>query len=223
MKANDSIPSFTPFEPATEASKMQKVGTQVSRKQKSLQRKQVTLSNTALSDDGAVYARVTKHLGNRSFLITIYDEQNNRHLTDIKAKVLSKRAPKIAVPSVVNVTLAEDDDPEEKNPHQSWATKSWEIITPLDEKSVKQLKKEGRISEILSSSAEISAETVKEVDRRLKAGLSSGMDMVDVGIEFDYEEEEKPEETTVDKKDKVSKHKARVLKTEDDEVDVDAI
>lgn len=203
---------------------MQKTGTQITRKQKSLQRKQVLLSSTAVSDDTAVYARVTKHLGNRSFLITIYDEKNKRHLTDVKAKVLSKRAPRITVPSVVNVTLAEDDDPEDKNPESTWATKNWEIIVPLDDKAVKQLKKEGRISEVLASTADISTENIKNVDSMAKKGLgSTAMDTLDFGIEFEREEDEEPEVKNTDKREKVSKHKERVLKTEDDDVDIDAI
>jgi hypothetical protein len=202
---------------------MQKTGTQVTRKQKSLQRKQTHLSNTAVSDDKAVYARVTKHLGNRSFLITIYDEKNNRHLTDVKAKVLSKRAPRITVPSVVNVTLAEDPDPEESNVEFKWGTKNWEIIVPLDEKMIKQLKREGRISEVLASTADISADTIKNVDVMTKKGLSAFGDL-DFGIEFEREEDDAEEELkNTDKKDKVSKHKERVLKTEDADIDIDAI
>lgn len=196
----------------------------MSRKQKSLQRKQITFSTTALSDETAIYARATKHLGNRSFLITIYDQKNNRHLTDIKARVPSKRAPKILIPSVVNVALAEDDDPEDENPEQSWASKTWEILTPLDEKSVKQLKKDGRISDILASTAEISTETIKNVDSMTKKGLgSTALDYLDDGIEFDREEEEKELEANTDKRDKVSKHKARVLRPDTDDVNIDAI
>ncbi len=203
---------------------MQKVGTQMSRKQKSLQRKQINLSNNALGDETAVYARVTKHQGNRSFLITIFDQKNNRHLTDIKAKVLSKRAPKITIPSVVNVALAEDDDPGDTNPEQSWGSKTWEILTPLDEKSIKQLKKEGRISDILASTAEISADTIKNADKMAKMGLgSSAFDALDGGIEFDREEEESELQSNTDKRDKVSKHKERVLRTEDDDINIDAI
>lgn len=202
---------------------MQKTGTQVTRKQKSLQRKQTHLSNTAVSDDKAVYARVTKHLGNRSFLITIYDEKNNRHLTDVKAKVLSKRAPRITVPSVVNVTLAEDPDPEESNVEFKWGTKNWEIIVPLDEKMIKQLKREGRISEVLASTADISADTIKNVDVMTKKGLSAFGDL-EFGIEFEREEDDAEEELkNTDKKDKISKHKERVLKTEDADIDIDAI
>jgi hypothetical protein len=203
---------------------MQKVGTQMSRKQKSLQRKQITLSTNALSDETAVYARVTKHQGNRSFLITIYDQKNNRHLTDVKARVPSKRAPKITIPSVVNVALPEDNDPDDSFPEHSWGSKTWEILTPLDEKAVKQLKKEGRISEILASTAEISIDTIKNVDSMTKKGLgSTALNDLDFGIEFEREEEEKEPETNTDKRDKVSKHKARVLRTEDDEVNIDAI
>jgi hypothetical protein len=203
---------------------MQKVGTQMSRKQKSLQRKQITLSTNALGDETAIYARVTKHQGNRSFLITIFDQKNNRHLTDVKARVPSKRAPKITIPSVVNVALAEDDDPADKHPEQSWASKTWEILTPLDEKSVKQLKKEGRISEIIASNAEISSDTIKNVDSLKKKGLgSSAMDDLDFGIEFEREGDDEEVETNTDKRDKISKHKERVLRAEDDEVDVDAI
>jgi hypothetical protein len=203
---------------------MQKVGTQMSRKQKSLQRKQITLSTNALGDETAIYARVTKHQGNRSFLITIFDQKNNRHLTDVKARVPSKRAPKITIPSVVNVALAEDDDPADKHPEQSWASKTWEILTPLDEKSVKQLKKDGRISEIIASNAEISSDTIKNVDSLKKKGLgSSAMDDLDFGIEFEREGDDEEVETNTDKRDKVSKHKERVLRTEDDEVDIDAI
>lgn len=195
----------------------------MNRKQKSLQRKQVLLSNTAISDDTAVYARVTKHLGNRSFLITVYDEKNKRHFTDVKAKVLSKRAPRISVPSVVNVTLAEDPDPEEKE--SQWGNKSWEILVPLDDKAVKQLKKEGRISEVLASSADISTDNIKNVDAMAKKGLgSSALDNLDFGIEFEREEDDADTELkNTDKRDKVSKHKERVLKTEDAEVDIDAI
>jgi hypothetical protein len=203
---------------------MQKTGTQVSRKQKSLLRKQIHLSNAAVSDDTAVYARVTKHLGNRSFLITIYDEKNNRHLTDVKAKVLSKRAPRITVPSVVNVTLAEDPDPEDSIAESKWGTKSWEILVPLDEKTVKQLKKDGRISEVLASTADISTDTIKNVDSMTKKGFGSvALDDLDFGIEFEREEEPEEDVKNTDKKDKVGKHKARVLKTEDADVDIDAI
>jgi hypothetical protein len=203
---------------------MQKTGTQVSKKQKSLQRKQTRLSSTAVSDETAVYARVTKHLGNRSFLITIYDEKNNRHLTDIKAKVLSKRAPRISVPSVVNVTLAEDPDPEDSNAESKWGNKSWEIIVPLDEKAVKQLKKEGRISEVLAASAEISSDTIKNVDLMAQKGFAStALADIDLGFEFDREAEEEPEVANTDKREKVGKHKVRVLKTEDADVDIDAI
>lgn len=203
---------------------MQKTGTQITKKQKSLQRKQIHLTSTAVSDETAVYARVTKHLGNRSFLVTLYDEKNNRHFTDVKAKLLSKRAPRITVPSVVNVTLAEDPDPEEKNSESKWGEKNWEIIVPLDEKSVRQLKKEGRISEILASTADISSDTIKNVDAMTKKGLgSNALDGVDFGIEFEREEEEEPEIKNTDKREKVSKHKERVLKTEDADVDIDAI
>jgi hypothetical protein len=203
---------------------MQKTGTQVSRKQKSLQRKQTLLSSAAVSDDTAVYARVTRHLGNRSFLITVYDEKNNRHLTDVKAKVLSKRAPRITVPSVVNVTLAEEMDPDDSNAESKWGTKNWEIIVPLDEKTVKQLKKEGRISEVLASSADISSETIKNVDIMTKKGLgANALDDLEFGIEFERAEDDAEEVKNTDKKEKVSKHKERVLKTEDAEVDIDAI
>jgi hypothetical protein len=203
---------------------MQKTGTQITKKQKSLLRKQTRLSTTAVSDDTAVYARVTKHLGNRSFLITIYDEKNNRHLTDVKAKVLSKRAPRITVPSVVNVTLAEDDDPDDSNAESRWGTKNWEILVPLDEKAVKQLKKEGRISEVLASSTDISSETIKNVDLMIGKGLgSTALGNLDLGFEFDRELEEEEDSTVTDKKEKVSKFKARVLKADSDEVDIDAI
>ncbi len=196
----------------------------MSRKQKSLQRKQITLSTTALSDETAVYARVTKHQGNRSFLITIFDQKNNRHLTDVKARVPSKRAPKILVPSVVNVALAEDDDPDDENPEQNWGSKTWEILTPLDERSVKQLKKDGRISEVLASTAEISIETIKNVDSMTKKGLgSTALDDLDMGIEFERDEGDEDTETNTDKRDKVSKHKARVLRPDSDDVDIDAI
>ena len=157
-------------------------------------------------------------------MITIFDQKNNRHLTDVKARVPSKRAPKILVPSVVNVALAEDDDPDDTNPEQSWASKTWEILTPLDDYSVKQLKRDGRISEILASTAEISIETIKNVDSMTKKGLGSiALDTLDSGIEFEREEEEKELQTNTDKRDKVSKHKARVLRTEDDDVNIDAI
>lgn len=204
---------------------MQKTGTQVTKKQKSLQRKQTLLSNTAVSDDRAVYARVTKHLGNRSFLVTIFDEKNNRHVTDVKAKVLSKRMTRITVPSVVNVTLAEDPDPEESNAEFKWGTKNWEIIVPIDEKTVRQLKKEGRISEVIASTADISTENIKNVDAFRKNGLGSTViDGLDFGIEFEREgDDEGSELKNTEKKDKVSKHKERVLKTEGDEVDIDAI
>ena len=203
---------------------MQKTGTQITKKQKSLLRKQTRLSTTAVSDDTAVYARVTKHLGNRSFLITIYDEKNNRHLTDVKAKVLSKRAPRITVPSVVNVTLAEDDDPDDSNAESRWGTKNWEILVPLDEKAVKQLKKEGRISEVLASSTDISSETIKNVDLMIGKGLgSTALGNLDLGFEFDREQDEEEDSTVTDKKEKVSKFKARVLKADSDEVDIDAI
>jgi hypothetical protein len=203
---------------------MQKTGTQITKKQKSLLRKQTRLSTTAASDETAVYARVTKHLGNRSFLITIYDEKNNRHLTDVKAKVLSKRAPRITVPSVVNVTLAEDDDPDDSNAESRWGTKNWEILVPLDEKAVKQLKKEGRISEVLASSTDISSETIKNVDLMIGKGLgSTALGNLDLGFEFDREQEEEDDSTVTDKKEKVSKFKARVLKADSDEVDIDAI
>lgn len=203
---------------------MQKTGTQITKKQKSLLRKQTRLSTTAVSDETAVYARVTKHLGNRSFLITIYDEKNNRHLTDVKAKVLSKRAPRITVPSVVNVTLAEDDDPDDSNAESRWGTKNWEILVPLDEKAVKQLKKEGRISEVLASSTDISSETIKNVDLMIGKGLgSTALGNLDLGFEFDREQEEEDDSTVTDKKEKVSKFKARVLKADSDEVDIDAI
>jgi hypothetical protein len=203
---------------------MQKTGTQITKKQKSLLRKQTRLSTTAVSDETAVYARVTKHLGNRSFLITIYDEKNNRHLTDVKAKVLSKRAPRITVPSVVNVTLAEDDDPDDSNAESRWGTKNWEILVPLDEKAVKQLKKEGRISEVLASSTDISSDTIKNVDLMIGKGLgSTALGNLDLGFEFDREQEEEDDSTVTDKKEKVSKFKARVLKADSDEVDIDAI
>lgn len=196
----------------------------MNRKQKSLHRKQILLSNTAISDDTAVYARVTKHLGNRSFLVTIYDEKNNRHVTDVKAKVLSKRAPRIAVPSVVNVTLSEDPDPEEKGKNSQWGNKSWEILVPLDEKAVKQLKKEGRISEVLASTADISTDNIKNVDEMAKKGFgSSAIDNLDFGIEFDHGEDDEDDIKNTEKKDKISKHKDRVLKTEGDDVDIDAI
>lgn len=208
----------------THKSTMQKTGTQITKKQKSLQRKQIHLSSTAISDETAVYARVTRHLGNRSFLITIYDEKNKRHLTDVKAKVLSKRAPRITVPCVVNVTLAEEPDPEEKNAESKWAEKNWEILVPLDDKSVKQLKKDGRISEVLASTADISSENIKNVDAMTKKGLgSTALDTLDFGIEFEREEDEEPEVKNTDKREKVSKHTARVLKTEDADVDIDAI
>lgn len=202
---------------------MQKTGTQVTKKQKSLQRKQTHLSNTAVSDETAIYARVTKHLGNRSFLVTIFDEKNNRHVTDVKAKVLSKRMPRIIVPSVVNVALPEDDDPEDSDAGFKWGTKTWEIIIPIDEKTVRQLKKDGRISEVLASSSEISAENIKNVDEMVKKGL--GSNVMDYGFEFERDEEEETDVTSANtvKKDKVSKHTERVLKSENDEVDIDAI
>jgi SAM-dependent MidA family methyltransferase len=217
------ILNLSPFIKTSNRSKMQKTGTQITKKQKSLQRKQTTLSNTALSDETAVYARVTKHLGNRSFLITIFDEKNNRHVTDVKARVLSKRMPRIVVPSVVNVALAEGRDPEDSNAEFKWGTKNWEIIIPIDEKTVRQLKKDGHISEVLASSSEISAENIKNVDEMLKKGL--GSNMIDYGFEFERGEEEETDVTTANtvKKDKASKHTERVLRSENDEVDIDAI
>jgi hypothetical protein len=213
--------NLSPFPKTINKSNMQKTGTQVTKKQKSLQRKQTLLSNTAVSDEKAVYARVTKHLGTRSFLVTIFDEKNNRHVTDVKAKVLSKRMTRITVPSVVNVTLAEDPDPEESNAEFKWGTKNWEIIVPIDEKTVRQLKKEGRISEVIASTADISTENIKNVDALRKSGLGSTViDGLDFGIEFEREEDEESELKNTEKKDKVSKHKERVLKTEDDEVDI---
>lgn len=197
----------------------------MNRKQKSLQRKQVRMSTTALGDDDAIYARITKHNGNRSFIGIIFDQKNNRHIPDVKMKILSKRAPRVEVPSVVNIALAEDIDPDDENPRNKWGTKNWEILVPLTDKEIKVLKKEGKISDVLTASADVDADTVKEVDRRTKQGMSSALEDLDLGIEFDRgEDEEKSGEIKKDDK-KLNKHGTKKTHTVEDteDVDVDAI
>jgi hypothetical protein len=201
-----------------------KVGTQISKKQRRQNTSQKKATDIALSDDSAVYAKVTHRLGNKWFSVVIYDEKNRRHIPDIKAKIQSRNTARVELSSVVNVALAEDDDPDDDNPQNSWATKNWEIISPLDEQTVRQLKKDGKISDVLATSTAVSVDTLKEVDRRLKAGVATEDMMDDGGIEFVRDEAEDEDAKVLQKKDKTSKKgMARVLRTEDDDVNIDAI
>jgi hypothetical protein len=201
-----------------------KVGTQISKKQRRQNSSQKKATDIALSDDSAVYAKVTHRLGNKWFSVVIYDEKNRRHIPDIKAKIQSRNTARVELSSVVNVALAEDDDPDDDNPQNSWATKNWEIISPLDEQTVRQLKKDGKISDVLATSTAVSVDTLKEVDRRLKAGVATEDMMDDGGIEFVRDEPEEEDAKVLQKKDKTSKKgMARVLRTEDDDVNIDAI
>lgn len=201
-----------------------KVGTQISKKQRRQNSSQKKATDIALSDDSAVYAKVTHRLGNKWFSVVIYDEKNRRHIPDIKAKIQSRNTARVELSSVVNVALAEDDDPDDENPQNSWATKNWEIISPLDEQTVRQLKKDGKISDVLATSTAVSVDTLKEVDRRLKAGVATEDMMDDGGIEFVRDEPEEEDAKVLQKKDKTSKKgMARVLRTEDDDVNIDAI
>ncbi len=201
-----------------------KVGTQISKKQRRQNTSQKKATDIALSDDSAVYAKVTHRLGNKWFSVVIYDEKNRRHIPDIKAKIHSRNTARVELSSVVNVALAEDDNPDDDNPQNSWATKNWEIISPLDEQTVRQLKKDGKISDVLATSTAVSVDTLKEVDRRLKAGVATEDMMDDGGIEFVRDEAEEEDTKVLQKKDKTSKKgMARVLRTEDDDVNIDAI
>lgn len=203
----------------------QKVGVKLSKSAKSKDRKQKIRASTALEDDDAIYARPTKSIGNRYFIGIVYDHKNNRHYTDVKMKVMGKSAPRIQVPSVVNVTLSQDMDPDDTQVNSRYGSEIWEIVVPLTEKEIKVLKKEGKISDVLTACADISADTVKEVDRRSKLGISNTLDELDIGIEFERDPDQEEEETKRNDK-KLNKHgggKKTHTVIEDDDVDVDAI
>ncbi len=204
---------------------MQKVGTQLSKKQRRQNSSQKRATVIALSDETAIYGKVTGKHGDRWFSVTIYDEKNNRHIPEVKAHIISKKnTARVEISSIVNLALSEDDDPDDPNPQRNWGSKKWEIITPLDDGAVKQLKKDGRISDILLMRDAMDAKTIREMDTLVSKGIST--DRYDLGIEFERDEPEVTEDTNTKKKDKVSKKgEARTHRVIDDdgEVDVDAI
>lgn len=146
-------------------SSITKVGSQQSKRAKRVEQRNTRGVLAALDDDDAVFARVTKCLGNRRFLITIWDSKTRRHIADIQAKIpgTAKRV-RIDINDIVNVV---------------GSGKDWEIQAQIDPKSANKLKKEGRISSELLLSAEPSAPGAKNAD---------------VGIEFEFDNEESEED-----------------------------
>jgi translation initiation factor IF-1 len=107
-----------------------KVGAKVSKTAKRAERKNTSNLRVAVEDDGAVFGRVTKVLGNRRFLVTYWDPENRRHIVDIQATIAKKKV-RIDINDIVNIAGSGRD---------------WEIQAQIDPKSANKLKKEGRIS-----------------------------------------------------------------------------
>lgn len=142
-------------------SNIAKVGSQQSKRAKRVEQRNTRGIVAALDDDDAMFARVTKCLGNRRFLITIWDGKQRRHIADIQAKIPGNaKRVRIDINDIVNVV---------------GSGREWEIQAQIDPKSANKLKKEGRISAELLLSAESAAPGAKNAD---------------VGIEFEFDHEE---------------------------------
>ena len=126
-------------------SNVTKIGGKVSRTKKRAERKNNSNLNIAIEDEEAVFGCVTKILGNRQFLVTIWDTNENKQIIDIRATIPKKKI-RIDVNDIVNV---------------AGSGKEWQIQAQLDSKTVNKLKKEGRITD---SILRLAQKTTEEED-----------------------------------------------------------
>lgn len=128
-------------------SNITKVGAQMSKTKKRAERRNNQNTSLALDDDEAIFGRVTKALGNRQFLVTIWDSGKNKHIVDVRCTIPKKKV-RIDINDIVNV--AGDGE-------------FWEIQAQLDSKLVSKLKKEGRISADLARTSDSNTEVSQDV------------------------------------------------------------
>jgi len=171
-----------------------KVGAKVSKTAKRAERRNNTNLRVAVEDDGAVFGRVTKVLGNRRFLVTYWDPENRRHIVDIQATIAKKKV-RIDINDIVNIAGSGRD---------------WEIQAQIDPKSANKLKKEGRIS------AELLLATENAPVRAAGGGDALEFDY--------GEDDEKGEESDSDAEEEKPKKAAPKKVLEDlEDADIDAI
>ncbi len=119
----------------------------------------------AVDDNDALFARVTKKLGCRRFLITVWDTRSNapRHIVDAQASIVKKQVF-IDVNDLVTVAPESDE---------------WEIVGLLDKKTVAELKKADRLTPVLLAQGDVS-------DAQAQVMMKRSDVQDDGGIEFDY-------------------------------------
>jgi hypothetical protein len=144
---------------------MQKTGTKMNLKsQRAARRNDRRIAGVA-DDDDAIFARVTKKLGCRRFLITVWDTRPKapRHIIDAQASIVKKQ---VFIDVNDLVTVAPEND-------------EWEIVGLLDKKTVSELKKADRLTPVLLAQGDVS-------ESQAQVMMTRGGADDDGGIEFDY-------------------------------------
>jgi len=144
-------------------------------------------------DEDVPIGRITKILRADRFMVTIYDPKK-KHIVEVQAAAVDRNVQRLK-PDLGNFVVVVESG------------KTYEIFLVLTDADANT-----RPSRIHKSI--------------LHYSVTSGAPDADVGIEFDYDgldEEKEVGEDKKDKKEKVSKHVERVLRADDEEVNVDAI
>jgi translation initiation factor IF-1 len=181
-------------------SNVTKVGAKMSRTKQRANRKNDSNLSIAVDDEEAMFGCVTKILGNRQFLVTIWDSASNKQIVDIRATIPKKKV-RIDVNDIVNV---------------AGSGKEWQIQAQLDSKTVNKLKKDGRIKDSILRLAQ----NTKEEDNDV------GIEFVHDEEEEDESEatasqDKKREKVSKKGTERVSMLQAALEKDEDDNEDVD--
>ena len=143
---------------------MQKTGTKINLKSQRAARRNDRRIAGVTDDDDALFARVTKKLGCRRFLITVWDTRSKapRHIVDVQASITKKQVY-IDVNDLVTVAPENNE---------------WEIVGLLDKKTVSELKKADRLTPVLLAQGDVSQ---AQAEVMMKRAVDD-----DGGIEFDY-------------------------------------